>query len=182
MRPAQLLDLWSQRAPSAPHCDTPDHTWWHTPIAGRFPVACPDHADQTPGTGRVACLLAGLRRALTAGTTSAAAARARLIELTNHPETTVADRWTLTAAGRDVYTPGIDALIQTHPKAHQVTLGDVATDGSVVRVDGSEVQVDSMRRAAIARLRTSRQLAGCLPGEPINGIFASEPGVNSRRR
>jgi hypothetical protein len=122
-----------------------------------------------------------MRRALTAGTTTATTARARLIALADHPDATVADRWALTAAGRDLCTPGIDALTQTHPRAHQARLADVSTDGSHVRVDGIELDVDPMRRPALVRLRASRQLAGCLPTEPLAGIFASEPGVRLSR-
>jgi hypothetical protein len=39
-----------------------------------------------------------------------------------------------------------------------------------------------LNRAAVARLRTSRRLAGCLETEPINGLFDQTTGVNFQRR
>ncbi|WP_460964980.1 hypothetical protein [Pedococcus soli] len=148
-----------------------------------YATACPDHQEVTDTTtAKVQCLLAGLRRALTAGTVTAATARARLVEATDHPDTTVADRWALTAAGRDLHTPGTDALWQTKPAAHAAALRDVAADGCSLTHDGNTTPVHPMRQPALARLRTSRRLAGVLPTEPIDGIFDQEPGTPTAPR
>lgn len=116
---------------------------------------------------------AWVRRALTAGYVAPGLARRRLSEYTDHPDTTVPDRWALTAAGRDLLTPGADALRLTDPAA----LGDVSTDGATVHVNGRAAAVSPEMRPAVARLRTSRRLAGCLDHEPMYGLFDQVPGV-----
>ncbi|GAA2165154.1 hypothetical protein [Pedococcus bigeumensis] len=185
LAPDQLLTTWAARPQATPQCETRSQTWWYAPLPpGPAPVACLDHeatANDTTSTPRITCLLAGMRRALTGGTVAPATARQRLIELTDHPDITVADRWALAAAGRDLYTPGIDALTQTHPGSHRVALRDVAPDATTIHVRGTARPVGPMRRPALARLRTSRQLAGALPAEPIDGIFHLEPGVRPSR-
>jgi hypothetical protein len=184
--PAEVLARWTSRPRLTPNCQPPTHAWWHTPLNPHQPyaTACTDHqaAPDQSSTANVDCLLAGMRRALTAGTVTPATARARLIEATEHPDTTVADRWALTAAGRDLYTPGMDALHQTQPAATTAVLADVAPDGSTLTHNETTTMVDPMRRPALARLHSSRRLAGCLPTEPIDGIFDQEPGTPSPRR
>jgi hypothetical protein len=49
-------------------------------------------------------------------------------------------------------------------------------------VDGTTVAVAPEMRPAVARLRTSRRLAGCLGHEPMAGIFDDIPGIPRRRR
>lgn len=57
-------------------------------------------------------------------------------------------------------------------------LADVPVDGAIVALPGGAiVEADSLRKAAIARLRTSRRLTGCLAHEPLLGVFDTEPGI-----
>jgi hypothetical protein len=65
----------------------------------------------------------------------------------------------MTAAGRDLFTPGDDALGLIG--ASGAALGDVSPDGATVHVGGNAVTVAPEMRPAIARLRTRRRLAGC---------------------
>lgn len=113
---------------------------------------------------------------LTAGHLSPERARARLAEYANHHATTVDDRWALTAAGRDLYTPALDALGQLRPDAQHATIGDVDPAGARVSVAGTSLTVPTAMRPAVARLRTSRHFAGCLPDEPFAGLFDEQPG------
>ncbi|GAA2735202.1 hypothetical protein GCM10009867_17020 [Pedococcus aerophilus] len=172
--PDDLARWWATRTPANPTCPPSPPRWWHTPLteAAPLPTACDDHTE----AGRVACLLAKLRRALTTGDATPTAARARLTDYTNHPDTTVTDRWHLTAAGRDLYTPGLDALRRTHPDAEDTTLADIPHDGSHITLRGHDIPVHQDHQPALARLRTSRHLAGCLPHEPVAGLFDELPG------
>lgn len=179
----ELACQWANRPTRTPNCEPRPHAWWHTPLAANAVLpACDDHQLADPSTtANISCLLAHLRRALTGGTVAVTTARQRLIELSDHADTTVADRWALTVAARDIYTPGMDALTQTAPNATRSTLADIAPDGTTITHQGGIVDVSPMRRPALARLHTSRRLAGCLSGEPIDGIFDSEPGTPTTR-
>jgi hypothetical protein len=139
-----------------------------------------------PTAGELASLLAGehlahdlLRTGMpdTLAAQADAIARRRLVEYTDHPDTTVADRWALGAAGRDLLTPGADALRLTHPDAQRAKLHDVTADGGALHVAGETVTVAPEMRDAVARLCTSRRLAGCLDHEPMYGLFDSTPGT-----
>ncbi|KQV71259.1 hypothetical protein ASC64_04220 [Nocardioides sp. Root122] len=181
-RPDTVEQQWRMRPVDHPGCQAPDAAWWLEPLqlGQPLPVGCAHHANDL-GSGRIDCLLAWLRCALTAGHLAPGIARRRLAEYAEHPAATVADRWALTAAGRDLLTPGADALRLTHPTAPAATLADVETDGSSVRIGGDLVAVAPEMRLAIARLRTSRRLAGCLKHEPMYGLFDQLPGIERRR-
>ncbi|WP_160010059.1 hypothetical protein [Nocardioides sp. AX2bis] len=128
------------------------------------------------------CLLGQVRRALTSGHTTATHVRARLCEYLDHLETTVDHRWALSAASRDFWTAGMDALGHTHPQAQHATLAEVAPDGSAVYVAGSWVPVVPAGRQPVAALRTSRRLAGCVETDGIDGVFDNDRGLRPRRR
>jgi hypothetical protein len=175
-------EQWRRRPVDHPECQAPDAAWWLEPLDHDQPLpsGCAHHTNEL-GSGRIDCLLAWLRRALTAGHLAPGIARRRLAEYADHPDTTVADRWALTAAGRDLLTPGADALRLTHPAGAAATLADVDADGAAVRVRGRPVAVAPEMRLAIARLRTSRRLAGCLSHELMYGLFDQLPGIERRR-
>jgi hypothetical protein len=136
----------------------------------------------------VECLLDRTRRALAAGHTTPGHARDRLLDLADHLTTTVEHRAILTAADRNLFTPGSDVLGQTHVNAQRARLADVTPDGAKVRVaatplpDGEWVDVHPMHQPAVARLRTSRRLSGCLADEPVLGIFDELPEMKAPRR
>lgn len=187
--PASLTSMWNRRF-AEQTCSLPTPSWWHHPVDSPSPwtdrCATPD-THPTP-TAQVECLLSRTRRALTAGHTTPAHARDRLLDLADHRDTTVEHRAVLTAADRNLYTPGHDVLGQTHINAQLARLADVTPNGAKVRVaaapypDGEWVDVHPMHQPAIARLRTSRRLAGCLADEPVTGIFDQLPGPQAPRR
>jgi hypothetical protein len=185
IRPVDLAAMWERRPP-APACKLPDAGWWQRPLDDTHPwdhQTTPHDAQRcsTPAQ-RVECLIGRGRRAMTAGHTTATHVRQRLLEHADHPDTNVEHRWALAAAGRDLYTPGMDALWQTHPDADSVRLADIGPDGATVHLAGQALSIAPMRRAAVAKLRTSRRLAGCLEREPINGLFDETTGINFQRR
>jgi len=177
------MNWWQHRTTSHPHCHPPEPTWWHQPLdhTQPLPAGCPDHRNEL-GSGHIECLLAWTRRGLTAGHLAPGIARRRLTEYQDHPATTAIDTWALRAAGRDFYTPGTDALRRTHASAETLTLEDVTPDGTTITADGTQHTVTPEMRPAVARLRTSRRLAGCLDHEPMFGMFDQVPGLNPRRR
>lgn len=174
-RPDRTLDQWRRRPRTHPWCRPPEPVWWVAPLDQDrpLPAGCADRRNPS-GSGHIDCLHAWVRQALTAGHLAPGMARQRLAEYTEHPDTTVVDRWALTAAGRDLYTPGADAIRLLG--ATYVALGDVSPDGSTIHTDGTPHTVPAEMRPAVARLRTSRRLAGCLDHEPIHGIFDG-PGI-----
>ncbi|TQJ49273.1 hypothetical protein FBY26_0951 [Phycicoccus sp. SLBN-51] len=176
--PNHVEQQWDRRPVDHPDCQTPEPAWWLEPLdyGASLPAGCPDHANSL-GSGHIDCLLAWVRRALTAGRLAPGIARRRLAEYTDHPDTTIADRWALTAAGRDLLTPGADALRLTHPTGPNATLGDVSPDGASIRIAARAATVAPEMRPAVARLRTSRRLAGCLEHEPMYGLFDQVPGI-----
>ena len=175
--PTQALARWQARSLKMPGCVQPEPAHWHRAHSADDPVprACGEHAAVSENSAWVHCLLVRMRRALTLGHVQGAAAREHLAGHLDHPAVTAADRWALTAASRDVYTPGLDVLAQTHPAGTAATLAQVAHDGSRVLVDNEPHPVPTERRLALARLRTSRRLAGALSHEPINALFDSVP-------
>ena len=181
-RADDVTQQWGNRPVDHPHCRAPEPGWWLKPFDYELPLplGCPDHANMF-GSGHVDCLLAHVRRALTAGHLAPGIARRRLNEYIDHPDTTVLDRWAITAAGRDLLTPGADALRLTDPAAPDATLGDVTPDGAAIVVDSRTVPVAPEMRPAVARLRTSRRLAGCLDHEPMYGLFDHVPGIERSR-
>jgi hypothetical protein len=180
--PDRAEQQWRDRPVNYPHCRAPEPAWWLEPLDHGLPLpaGCPEHANDL-GSGHIECLLAWVRRALSAGHLAPRIARRRLGEYTEHPDTTVADQWALRAAGRDLLTPGSDALRLTHPAGPSASLGDVSPDGGIVRVDGRPMIVAPEMRPAVARLRTSRRLAGCLDHEPMYGLFDEVPGIGHSR-
>lgn len=76
----------------------------------------------------------------------------------------------------------MDALRQTHPDADSVRLADISLNGATVHLNDRLANIAPMRQAAVARLRTSRRLAGCLETEPIDGLFDETTGINFKRR
>lgn len=185
IRPDDLAATWDRRLP-APACALPETNWWQRPLTDTHPwghdVTPHDAQRCSAPAQRVDCLIGQARRAMTAGHTTATHVRRRLLEHADHPETGVEHRWALTAAGRDLYTPGMDALWQTHPAADTVRLADISADGATVHVNGQPTNIAAMRQPAIARLRTSRRLSGCLETEPVNGLFNQTTGINFQRR
>lgn len=185
--PEAALATWRARTSVHPDCPEPDAAWWSQPLApdAPLPAACRAHTFAPHGGPRPAsgaspyavCLLSWMRRALTAGHLAPARARARLLEYTDHHTTTVEDQWAMTAAGRDFYTPAMDALGQLHPAAQHATLADVDPYGHTVTIGKETLPVPVPARPALARQRTSRRLAGCLPHEPLDGIFHERPGT-----
>jgi hypothetical protein len=182
-RPDDVRREWRTRPVDHPTCHAPEPSWWLDPLNhdAPLPAGCHHHAGAT-GKGHITCLLAWVRRALTSGHLAPGLARQRLTEYTHHPATTVADRWALTAAGRDLLTPGADALRLAHPRGESLTLGDVDPNGSTIRIDGRAIDIAPEMQTAVARLRTSRRLAGCLDHEPMYGLFDQVPGRQPRRR
>lgn len=71
----------------------------------------------------------------------------------------------------------MDALAHTHVRGHHARLADVTPDGSAIHLgkdytlEGPWVEVADRYRPAVARLRTSRRLAGCTASDPIDGLF-----------
>lgn len=184
-RPDHVQDQWRNRPVEHPRCGAPEPSWWHEPLDFELPLpfGCPHHQAGPAGqygSGHIDCLLAWTRRALTAGHLAPGIARRRLDQYVEHPDLTVADRWALTAAGRDLYTPGADALGQVGVDIRTAAIRHIAPDGSTV--EGATGQVPPPMRPAIARLRTSRRLAGCLDHETVDGIFDSTAGVPRTRR
>ncbi|QWC83726.1 hypothetical protein KLP28_08685 [Nocardioidaceae bacterium] len=172
----EVLDQWSRRAGSE-LCAVPSLSWWTEPLRrDRELHPCPAHRHLAD------CLMSWGRRGLSLGQTSPTLHRQRLVEWAHRPTASVIDRWHLTAAGRDFYTPGMDALAYVAPTAADLLVRDVAPDGATVHVEGQDVPVPAERRDAVARLRTSRRVAGCHPLEPIRGIFDSVQDKRPRRR
>lgn len=163
------LDQWRHRPNPNPRCLQPPADWWRTPLDTGLPLpaACPDHAG-VPG-GRADCLLAQSRRALTLGHVAPGMLRTRLRDYLDHPDAAVDDWWTLTAAGRDHYTAGGDALRRIG--ASYARVGDLEADATHIRVRSQRVAVPAACRPALQRLRTSRRLAGCLGSESLGGLF-----------
>ena len=114
---------------------------------------------------------------LTAGHVTTTRVRQRLVDYTNHPKTSTAHRWALTAASRDHWTPGMDALGQTDPAEQHATIGDVASDSTAVGLGGQWTPIDPAKQPAVARLRTSRRLSRCLARDPIAGVFENIRGA-----
>jgi hypothetical protein len=180
IRPTELTDTWERRSPMRT-CELPDAAWWQRPLDahpwGEHDTPAHDAQRCSTPAQHVDCLLGRARRAMTAGHTTATHVRHRLFEHADHPATSVEHRWALTAAGRDLWTPGMDALWQTHPDADTVRLADISTDGATVQLSDRVVDIAPMRRLAVARLRSSRRLAGCLDTEPIDGLFDQPTGL-----
>ncbi|MDP3890485.1 hypothetical protein [Nocardioides sp.] len=172
----QVLALWGERDKGT-GCCPPPLSWWveDLDLGCPLPPPCARHT-------RIECLLAWVRRGLSSGRTTPTLTRKRLNEYANHPDMTVEDMWERTAASRDFYTHGMTALGLLHPDAQGVDMRDVAPDGSTVTVNGDRLIVPATLRTPIARLRTSRRLAGCLDHEPVAGLFDRTPGPNGRRR
>jgi hypothetical protein len=61
-------------------------------------------------------------------------------------------------------------------------LPDVAHEGSRARDRNRTLDVADRYRPVLARMRTSRRLSGCLPHEPLLGLFDEQPGTRHRRR
>ena len=99
-----------------------------------------------------------------------------MITLLNGDDATADDWWAATAAGRDFYRPADDALIQLGADTRSTRLRDVAPDGSHVDSPKGRLEVPHPMRDALARQRTSRTLAGCLPQERLMGLFDKDPG------
>lgn len=176
-QPSTVVEDWTGRPAAAGLCTVPPLSWWTSPLGSNWPAA-PCRAHATPAD----CVVSWGRRAATTGDTIASLHRARLQELCRHPATTIVDRWQFTAAGRDLYTPGMDALAALHPAASEASLADIASDGSTVFVDGSVLTVPAHLRLPLARLRSSRRLAGCHPLESVRGIFDHDQDRRPRRR
>lgn len=172
--PDQAAAQWTARPHDGLLCDLPDPGWWHRPLTGALPLACERHRPHPP----VACFLSWTRRAFTANHAAAATIRRRLNDWLNHPQATEHDHWAATAAAREFYTAGADALAHLDPSATLAMLRDVTPDGTTVTLaDGSDHPVEPMKRAALARLRTSRTLSGCLDTDPVIGFFDNDFGL-----
>lgn len=171
------LDIWGKRAVATPGCHMPTLGWWTEPLDQSRPLPEPCTAHT-----RIECLLAWARRGLTTGHTTPTLVRNRLTEYTQHADITIDDMWARTAAGRDFYTHGMTALGHLHTDAQDVTLAQVSPHGATVTVHGERLIVPEMHRLPLARLRTSRRLAGCLDHERVGGVFHQMPGPNRRHR
>lgn len=172
-----VINDWTGRPVKTGLCAAPRLPWWTSTLGDTWPPK-PCRQHQTIAD----CVVSWGRRAAITGDTFASVHRARLAEFARHPATTVVDRWRLTAAGRDLYTPGMDALAALHPAASAALLSDVAPDGSTVAVEGTPLVVADHLRAPLARLRSSRRLAGCHPHEPMRGLFDQTQERRPRRR
>jgi hypothetical protein len=190
--PGRLLRVWQQRE-SHETCQLPPPGWWHRgPAAAQATAAgyagsCTNPGAHPGARQQVECLLGLARRSLTAGHTTATHVRRRIEDLLTHPATTADHAWALTAVDREAWTAGMDALGQTHPRAQHARLADVTSDGAAIRVtDGPQLEpfwtpVHPRHRDAVARLRTSRRLAGCTAGELLDGVFDEDPGIRGQR-
>jgi hypothetical protein len=120
--PSKLVRVWQQREPHET-CQLPAPGWWHSvptasPAAG-YAGPCTNPGAHPGASHQVECLLGLARRAMTAGHNTATHVRRRIEELLTHPATTAAHYWALTAADREPWTAGMDALGQTHPDAQR---------------------------------------------------------------
>ena len=146
----------------------PARTWWIN--GGRWPITqrpCSVHRQ------RIDCLLAAARRQLTAGDIAPKHVRTTLSRIFEQLDSTVDDWWAVTAASRDLLTPGLDALTHLAVDGTSARLGDLNWAGEWVNPD-RDLHVPAPKRGALARLRTSRVMAGCLPEEAVLGIFDQE--------
>lgn len=172
----EVRDYWTARLADAPaharRCPAVADVWpmtwagWPATTIG----ACPLHA------GRVRCLLAATRRELTAAGTDPATVRALLMAVEADPTTTPDEVWVLRDAGRDLYTPALDAASRLLPPSHRLAdlhAGMVAPDGSWLRTaDGERIIVPPPMRAALARQRTASTMCNG-PGDwPLLTMFA----------
>ncbi len=180
--PGKLVRTWQQREPRET-CQLPAPDWWHrdptipTRTASGFAGPCSNPGAHPAARQQAECLLGLARRAMTAGHTTATHVRRRIEDLLAHPATTTDHHWALTAVDREAWTSGMDALGQTHRNAQHARLADVTPDGAHVCVatdanlNKTWVDVHPRHQPAVARLRTSRRLAGCGASDPIDGIF-----------
>jgi hypothetical protein len=135
---------------------------------------CPLH------DGRMRCLLAATRRELTAARTDPATVRALLMAVEADPATSADEVWALRDAGRDLYTPALDAATHLLPSSHALAdlhAGMIAADGSWLRTtEGQRIAVPAPMRAALARQHTASTLCNG-PGDwPLPTLFAERPG------
>jgi hypothetical protein len=77
---------WRERPVARHHCSAPESGWWLEPYDHELPLplGCPNHANGL-GSGHIDCLLAWVRRVLTAGHFAPGIARRRLAEYIEHP-------------------------------------------------------------------------------------------------
>jgi hypothetical protein len=171
--------------------------YWHTRLVTAPARArrCPAVADEWPMTwagwpanaracglhgARVRCLLAATRRELTAVCTDPATVRHLLAAVEVDPETTPDEVWALRDAGRDLYTPALDAVTRLLPPQDRLVdlhAGMVAADGSWLRTTGGQrIIVPAPMRAAVARQRTASTLCNGPADWPLLTVFGDLPG------
>lgn len=129
---------------------------------------CPLH------DGRVACLLASARRALTAGILTPERMRQRVQAVAGDRGTTVAEQWQLRDAGRDTYTSAEDALSQLLPAAHRlndVLAGMLTAGGTQLQLATGPIAVAPHMRKVLRRQRTSSILCNGPADWPLLTLF-----------
>jgi hypothetical protein len=172
-----VLAYWADRLAGAPtraaNCPAVAQDWplaWRGWAAGR---GCPLHA------ARVQCLLAFTRRELTAARTDPGTVRELVMAVEADPATSPDEVWALRDAGRDCYTPALDAVSRLLPAERRLAdlhAGMVASDGSWLRTaDGERVVVPAPMRKALARQRTASTMCNG-PGDwPLLTLFTDIP-------
>lgn len=194
--PGLLTGLVERYGQLRPWADV--RAYWGTRLAGATARAatCPAVAQQWPmqwsswpaeSTGaacplhdaRVQCLLALTRRALTAARTDPAAVRQLVMAVEADTDTTPEEVWALRDAGRDCYTPALDAASRLLPPAHRLTdlhAGMVAGDGSWLRTSGGQhITVPTPMRKALARQRTASTMCNGPSDWPLLTLFTEVP-------
>ncbi len=161
-----LNELAQRLAPPLVHCALRHDAVHALETWTQVPSPCAVHEQ------RVACVVSAIRRAVSSGLLVAAQAREPLKRLEVATDATEGEWWGLRAAGLDLFTPGMDAVVRSGHLGESPPISAVAVDGG--QVGGASVP--RFAQPALSRQRAAVAWSNGWPAWPIKSVFDSVPG------